>query len=96
MGKPYAVCCSARRARRSRERGAGHGVVDRPPDVVDGEPLGGARVLRGTTGATAFSILDAPDLSKDTSLLDRCELAEVGRARYVPGDREMVADRQRA
>ena len=58
-------------------------LVDRPPDVIDGEPLGGARVLRGSTGATAFSILDAPDLSKDTNLLDRYELSEVGEARYV-------------
>jgi mannose-6-phosphate isomerase-like protein (cupin superfamily) len=58
-------------------------LLDRPPDVVDGDPLGGARGLRGTTGATAFSILDAPDLSKDTSLRDRYELAEVGEARDV-------------
>jgi mannose-6-phosphate isomerase-like protein (cupin superfamily) len=36
-----------------------------------------------TTGATAFSVLDAPDLSKDTSLRDRYELAAVGEARYV-------------
>jgi quinol monooxygenase YgiN len=36
------------------------GLLDRPPEVADGEPLGGARMLRGSTGATAFSILDAP------------------------------------
>ena len=54
-----------------------------PPEVVDAEPLGGARELRGTTGATAFSILDAPDLSKDTDLLGEYGLESVGEARYV-------------
>jgi hypothetical protein len=36
------------------------GLLDRPPEVADGEPLGGARMLRGSTGATAFSTLDSP------------------------------------
>lgn len=58
-------------------------LVDSPPEVLDGEPLGGARMLRGSTGATAFPILDAPDLSKDTELLDQYDLDEVGEARYV-------------
>jgi hypothetical protein len=40
-------------------------------------------MLRGLTGGTAFSILDAPDLSKDTHLLERYDLDDVG---------EMVAD----
>jgi quinol monooxygenase YgiN/mannose-6-phosphate isomerase-like protein (cupin superfamily) len=59
------------------------GLLDRPPEVADGEPLGGARMLRGSTGATAFSILDAPDLSKDTQLLERYDLDDVGEARYI-------------
>src|SRR4051794_5811296 len=46
-------------------------LVDRPPEVIDGEPVGGARMLRGTSGATRLSILDAPDLSQDTELLGR-------------------------
>lgn len=53
------------------------------PEIADAEPLGGARELRGTTGATAFSILDAPDLSMDTELLDAYGLQSVGEARYV-------------
>jgi quinol monooxygenase YgiN len=53
------------------------------PDVVEAEPLGGARQLRGSTGGTSFSILDAPDLSKDTKLLGGYDLDEVGEARYV-------------
>jgi quinol monooxygenase YgiN/quercetin dioxygenase-like cupin family protein len=53
------------------------------PEVVDGETLGGARVIRGTTGATHFSILEAPDLSKDSKLLSRYDLADVVEARYV-------------
>jgi mannose-6-phosphate isomerase-like protein (cupin superfamily)/quinol monooxygenase YgiN len=53
------------------------------PDVVAGEALGGARVVRGTTGATHFSILDAPDLSKDSELLSRYSLEKVVEARYV-------------
>ena len=61
-------------------------LVDGPSEVVDGEPLGGARMVRGTTGATAFPILDAPDLSKDTDLLGRYDLDEVGEARYVRGE----------
>jgi quinol monooxygenase YgiN/mannose-6-phosphate isomerase-like protein (cupin superfamily) len=52
-------------------------------EIVDGEPLGGARMIRGLSGATAFSILDAPDLSQDTELLDRYELDRVVEARYV-------------
>jgi quinol monooxygenase YgiN/mannose-6-phosphate isomerase-like protein (cupin superfamily) len=58
-------------------------LLDGPPEVADGEPLGGARMLRGLTGATAFSILDAPDLSKDTQLLERYDLDDVGEARYI-------------
>lgn len=58
-------------------------LLDRAPEVVDGDPLGGARILRGTLGATRFSILDAPDLSQDTELLGRYELDQVGEARYV-------------
>ena len=42
------------------------GLLDGPPEVADGEPLGGARMLRGLTGATAFSILATPDLSPRT------------------------------
>jgi hypothetical protein len=45
--------------------------------------LGGARVIRGTTGATRFSILEAPDLSKDNELLAGYGLQDVGDARYV-------------
>src|SRR4051794_10431271 len=59
------------------------GLLDGRPEVADGEPLGGARVLRGSTGATAFSILDAPDLSRDTQLLERYDLDDVGEARYI-------------
>jgi quinol monooxygenase YgiN/mannose-6-phosphate isomerase-like protein (cupin superfamily) len=33
--------------------------------------------------ATAFSILDAPDLSRDTQLLARYDLDDVGEARYI-------------
>ena len=40
-------------------------------------------MLRGSTGATAFSILDAPDLFKDTQLLERYDLDDVGEARYI-------------
>ena len=53
------------------------------PDVIDCELVGGAREVRGSRGATAFSILDAPDLSKDTELLARYDIDEVGEARYV-------------
>lgn len=53
------------------------------PEVVDGEAVGGARVIRGMTGATRFSILEAPDLSKDRELLSRYGLEDVGEARYV-------------
>ena len=59
------------------------GLLDGPPELVDGEPLGGARDVRGSRGATAFPILDAPDLSQDSALLDRYELDRVGEARYV-------------
>lgn len=61
-------------------------LVHGPPEVIDGEPLGGARVVRGTTGATKFPILNAPDLSKDAELLGRYDLEEVGEARYVRGE----------
>lgn len=54
-----------------------------PPEVVDGRPLGGARMARGETGATVFPILHAPDLSQDAELLGRYELDRVGEARYV-------------
>jgi mannose-6-phosphate isomerase-like protein (cupin superfamily) len=40
-------------------------------------------MIPGKTGATVFSILDAPDLSRDAELLDRYELDQVGEARYV-------------
>jgi mannose-6-phosphate isomerase-like protein (cupin superfamily) len=53
------------------------------PEVADGESLGGARVIRGTTGATRLSILEAPDLSKDSELLSGYGLQDVGEARYV-------------
>jgi quinol monooxygenase YgiN/mannose-6-phosphate isomerase-like protein (cupin superfamily) len=58
-------------------------LVAEPPEVVEGHPLGGARMARGETGATVFSIPDAPDLSQDTELLGRYELGQVGEARYV-------------
>jgi len=58
-------------------------LLDGPPVVIDGEPLGGARLARGATGAAVFSILDAPDLSQDTELLGRYELRQVVEARYV-------------
>jgi quercetin dioxygenase-like cupin family protein len=60
-----------------------HELLRAEPVVVDGEALGGARVVRGMAGATRFSILDAPDLSKDSELLSRYGLEEVGEARYV-------------
>jgi quinol monooxygenase YgiN/mannose-6-phosphate isomerase-like protein (cupin superfamily) len=53
------------------------------PEAVDCEALGGARVVRGTIGATRFSIPRAPDLSRDRQLLSRYDLAEVAEARYV-------------
>jgi quinol monooxygenase YgiN len=58
-------------------------LLTQAPEVVDGEPLGGARVVRASKGATAFAILDAPDLSKDSELLARYGLEEVGEARYA-------------
>lgn len=58
-------------------------VLASPPEVVDAEPLGGAGEVGGTTGATAFSILEAPDLSKDAGLLDDYDLHSVAEARYV-------------
>jgi quinol monooxygenase YgiN/mannose-6-phosphate isomerase-like protein (cupin superfamily) len=58
-------------------------LLDGPPEVLEGEPVAGARALRGTAGASRFSILDAPNLSQDTELLGRYELDEVGEARYV-------------
>lgn len=61
------------------------------PDIVACEPLGGARVVRGSKGAAAFAILDAPDLSKDSELLARYGLQDVGEARYV---REQFAAKQ--
>jgi quinol monooxygenase YgiN len=57
-------------------------LLDGPPEVADGE-RSAARRLRGLTGATAFSILDAPDLSKDTQLLERYDLDDVDEARYI-------------
>jgi quinol monooxygenase YgiN/mannose-6-phosphate isomerase-like protein (cupin superfamily) len=66
-------------------------LLDGPPDVTEGEPLAGARMVRDETGATLFPILDAPDLSKDAELLGRYELAEVGEARYV---REQLGAKQ--
>lgn len=58
-------------------------LLDRDPEVLEGSPLGSARMLRGLTGATKFAILDAPDLSQNTGLLDRYDLEEVSSARYV-------------
>jgi hypothetical protein len=52
----------------------------RDPDRVR---VSGARMLRGTTGAPGFSILDAPDLSQDTELPGRDERDRVGEARDV-------------
>ena len=57
-------------------------ILGEDPKVADGA-LGGARVIRGMTGATRFSILEAPDLSKDSKLLSRYDLKGVGEARYV-------------
>jgi quinol monooxygenase YgiN/mannose-6-phosphate isomerase-like protein (cupin superfamily) len=59
------------------------GLLRGEPELVDGEAVGGARVVRGTTGATRFSILEAPDLSKDGNLLSRYDLKDVFEARYV-------------
>lgn len=39
-------------------------LLAEPPEVVDGQSLGGARMARGETGATVFPILDAPDLGR--------------------------------
>jgi quinol monooxygenase YgiN len=58
-------------------------VVDGAPTVIDGQPLGGARDVRGAAGATAFAIFDAPDLSKHADLLGAYDLDEVAEARYV-------------
>ena len=58
-------------------------LLDGAPEVSDGTPLGGARMLRGVTGAKVFRILDAPDLSQDTELLGAYDLDSVGEARYV-------------
>ena len=40
-------------------------------------------MARGETGATVFSIPDAPDLSPGTELPGRYGLGQVGEARYV-------------
>ena len=53
-------------------------LLSNPPEVFDGRALGGARTARGKTGATVYSILDAPDLPRDAELLDRYELDQVG------------------
>ena len=45
-------------------------LVAEPPEVVQGHPLGGARMARGEAGAIVFSIPDAPDLSQDTVVSD--------------------------
>jgi quinol monooxygenase YgiN len=66
-------------------------LLSRAPDVVACEPRGGARVVRSSKGATAFAILDAADLSKDSELLARYGLQDVGEARYV---REQLAPKQ--
>jgi quinol monooxygenase YgiN/mannose-6-phosphate isomerase-like protein (cupin superfamily) len=58
-------------------------LIDGPPEMSDSEPLGGARAVRGATGAVRFAILDAPDLSRDPELLGRYELGQVAEARYV-------------
>jgi len=54
-----------------------------PPELLEGELIGGARFVRGSAGASRFSIMDAPDLSQDTSLLSRYDLGDVVQARYV-------------
>jgi quinol monooxygenase YgiN/mannose-6-phosphate isomerase-like protein (cupin superfamily) len=53
------------------------GLLSGTPELLSTEPLGGARSLAGTTGATAFAILDAPDLSASYGLQD------TGESRYV-------------
>jgi quinol monooxygenase YgiN/mannose-6-phosphate isomerase-like protein (cupin superfamily) len=58
-------------------------LLDGPPEIVEGQPLGGARMIRGLKGATAFPILEAPDLSEDAGLLGRYGLSGVAEARYV-------------
>jgi quinol monooxygenase YgiN len=65
---------------------AAMGLLDRPPEVSDGEALGGAGMVCGETGATLFAILDAPDLSQDTELLEVLAFGS-----HTPGDGEMVA-----
>ena len=81
--------------------------LDGPPEVADGEPIGGARMLRGSTGATAFSILDARDLpvraaaarrgTRRARLSPRLEAGPNGLevlafGSHAPGDGELVAD----
>ena len=58
-------------------------LVAEPPEVIETKPLGAAREVSGSSGVTRYSILEAPDLSQDTELLDAYELEEVGEARYV-------------
>jgi quinol monooxygenase YgiN len=47
------------------------------PELLSTEPVGGARLLAGATGAKAFAILDAPDLSASYGLQD------TGESQYV-------------
>lgn len=58
-------------------------VLAEAPMVSESTPLGGARMPRGEVGASAFRILDAPDLSRDAELLGRYSLDSVAAARYV-------------
>lgn len=58
-------------------------LLNSPPEVLAGELIGGARLARGSAGATRFAILDAPDLSRDADLLSRYDLGDVVEARYV-------------
>jgi quinol monooxygenase YgiN len=63
------------------------GLLVRPPEVADGEPLGGARMLRGSTGATASSILGARELEAGPNGLEVLAFGS-----HSPGDGELVAD----
>jgi quinol monooxygenase YgiN/mannose-6-phosphate isomerase-like protein (cupin superfamily) len=58
-------------------------LLNSPPEVLEGELVGGARLARGSAGASRFAILDAPDLSQDATLLSRYDLGDVVEARYV-------------
>ena len=61
-------------------------LVEGSPEIIESEPLGGARMIRGAKGAKAVSILDSPDLSKDVDLLGHYQLDQVAEARYLRED----------